>query len=75
MFGSEFIDNTSSVFSFSQLCACLGDKTMFPLGLEQQPVWIGYDPSRNRDGACVVVAPSNCYRGTFYVLEKLPCRT
>ncbi|WP_176013069.1 terminase family protein [Victivallis sp. Marseille-Q1083] len=72
LFGCEFIDDAGSVFSFSQLCACLGDKNLFPPGLDKQPVWIGYDPSRNRDGACiVVVAPPGTYRGTFHVIEKI----
>ncbi|MPN40689.1 hypothetical protein SDC9_188227 [bioreactor metagenome] len=37
------------------------------------PVWIGYDPSRVRDGACIVVlaAPKIHFKGKFYVLEKI----
>ncbi|MDD5597886.1 MAG: hypothetical protein PHV82_08075 [Victivallaceae bacterium] len=35
-------------------------------------VWIGYDPSRSRDGACIVVlAAPKQRRGKFRVLEKI----
>ena len=69
LFGCRFIDDKESVFKFSELKDCLGDAAGFP---KPARVWIGYDPSRVRDGACIaVVAPPESYKGNFYVIEKI----
>jgi len=72
LFNCRFVDDTASVFGYAQLEKCLGDLRNYPAGLAARPVWIGYDPSRSRDGACIVVlAPPTTYRGKFHVLEKI----
>ena len=78
LFECYFIDDTASVFKFTELEKCLGDREEFK-GFDFEaakrwlgPVWIGYDPSRNRDGACIVViAAPLTHRGQFLVLEKI----
>ncbi|MDD4818131.1 MAG: terminase family protein [Victivallaceae bacterium] len=73
LFMCRFIDDKESVFKFAELRECLGDAAGFPK--DPRRVWIGYDPSRVRDGACiVVVAPPDNYKGTFYVIEKITLR-
>ncbi|MEH6649972.1 MAG: terminase family protein [Motiliproteus sp.] len=79
LFECQFIDDTASVFKLAMLEKCLVDRHDWrdfkpdaarPFG--NQPVWIGYDPSRTRDGACiVVVAPPLKPGGKFRVLEKI----
>ena len=72
LFDCWFIDDTAGVFSYAQLEKCLGDLADYPDGIAKRRVWIGYDPSRSRDGASiVVVAPPSSYKGKFYVLEKI----
>ncbi|MEI8244366.1 MAG: terminase family protein [Lentisphaerota bacterium] len=78
LFDCYFIDDSASVFKFSELEKCLSDRIEWKLFKMEEtrpyagPVWIGYDPSRNRDGACiVVVAAPLSHRGKFYVLEKI----
>lgn len=81
LFECYFIDDTASVFKFSDLEKCLGDRAEwkeFKPDAERPyagPVWIGYDPSRNRDGACIVViAAPLTHKGKFLVLEKITLR-
>lgn len=72
-----FIDDTHSVFALADLLACAVDrrdwkdfnpKAARPLG--DKPVWVGYDPSRTRDNASVVVvAPPDHEYPAFRVLE------
>ena len=78
LFCCEFIDDTDSVFKLSELERCIGDSSTWKdfkknsASPYKYPVWIGYDPSRNRDGACiVVVAPPRRVNGKFRVLERI----
>jgi len=74
----EFVDGASSVFKFTHLERCMVDsdhwqdfkpKNKRPFGSRE--VWLGYDPSRTRDNAClVVVAPPTVAPEKFRVLEK-----
>ncbi|MGB6230749.1 MAG: terminase family protein [Litorimonas sp.] len=75
----EFIDAAASIFSLRQLQACMVDSWSVwrdfapfaarPVG--DQAVWIGYDPSRSRDNASVVVVvPPSVPGGLFRVIEK-----
>ncbi|WP_425497742.1 terminase ATPase subunit family protein [Lysobacter arvi] len=79
----EFIDDTLSVFSLSDLQRCMVDSwevwdDFHPLGLRpfgSRAVWIGYDPSLSGDSAAlVVVAPPAVPGGKFRILEKLQFR-
>lgn len=81
LFLCYFIDDSSSVFKFSELEKCLDDidnwKFFKPNDARPYagPVWIGYDPSRSRDGACIVVVASPLtHKGKFHVLEKTTLR-
>ena len=79
LFECEFIDDTHSVFKFSELETCLTDSSRWPdvsptseRPFLNHPVWLGYDPSRSRDGASmVVIAPPLKPGGIFRVLEKI----
>lgn len=76
----QFIDDTASIFKFSDLQACMVDSwaewiddykplAMRPFG--HRPVWVGYDPALTGDSAgCVVLAPPTVPGGKFRVLEK-----
>lgn len=75
----EFMDDTSSVFGFEELLACGVDSLVAwrdfnrtaarPVGLT--PVLVGYDPSRTRDNAALVVLAEPRAKGAPYrVLEK-----
>ena len=75
----QFMDDESSVFGFEELLACGVDSLVAwrdfhrtgarPLG--GQPVLVGYDPSRTRDNAAVVVIAVPEVKGAPYrVLEK-----
>lgn len=75
----EFIDDTESIWPLSVLQKCQVDSwvqwsdfkplSARPMGVK--PVWIGYDPSRTRDGAAViVVAPPAVAGGKFRVVAK-----
>lgn len=75
----EFMDDTSSVFGFEELLACGVDSLVAwrdfnrtlnrPLGLT--PVLVGYDPSRTRDNAALVVLSEPRAKGAPYrILEK-----
>jgi hypothetical protein len=76
LFMCHFIDDSESVFSLAQLLKAqvspLEWKWLDRVKKEHWPVWIGYDPSRSRDGACiVVVVPPRKIGGKFFVIEKL----
>lgn len=79
----QFIDDHVSFFKLAKLQKCLVDSMMDwpdfdpfsdrPFG--DRAVWIGYDPSRTRDDASiVVVAPPDDDKGFYRVLEKLTFR-
>lgn len=79
LFMCEFIDDSSSIWPLSVLQRCLVDSWLkwddfrphAPRPLGDRPVWLGYDPSRVRDGAAVVVvAPPVTSGGKYRVLEK-----
>lgn len=75
----EFIDDAESIFQLNELLLCGVDSLVawrdysrtaaHPLG--DRGVWVGYDPSRTRDNAAVVViSPPNAKGAAFRVLEK-----
>ncbi|MEW5251604.1 terminase ATPase subunit family protein [Microbulbifer discodermiae] len=75
----QFIDDTESVFPLAMMQRCFVDswevwEDIKPFALRPygaRPVWIGYDPGLDGDGAgCVVVAPPAVPGGKFRVLEK-----
>ncbi|OMO28703.1 terminase large subunit domain-containing protein [Vibrio lentus] len=78
LFMCIFVDGASSVFRFSTLEKAMvdisrwqdfkpNDKDPF----DRREVWLGYDPSRTRDNAClVVIAPPIVAVEKFRVLEK-----
>ncbi|MDK2597912.1 terminase large subunit domain-containing protein [Pseudoalteromonas obscura] len=78
LFMCIFVDDADSVFKFSDLEKCLVDCKTWqdhkpnearPFG--NREVWLGYDPSRTRDNATlVVVAPPEKQGERFRVLEK-----
>ncbi|MCL8337706.1 terminase family protein [Pseudomonas mosselii] len=82
LFYCKFIDSTQSAFGLKDLEGCYSDLMLWddydqdddrPFG--NNPVWIGYDPSRTRDDAtCVVVAPPADPGGNFRILEKYSWR-
>lgn len=76
----QFIDDTMSIFALTSLMACMVDALMLwpdvkpfaPRPFADRSVWIGYDPSRSRDDAVIVViAPPLVDGGKFRVLEKI----
>ena len=78
LFMCIFIDDADGVFKFSDLEKCMVDSARWqdhkpnnarPFG--NREVWLGYDPSRTRDNATlVVVAPGEKEGEQFRVLEK-----
>ncbi len=74
----KFVDGSASIFKFNQVMRCMisskqwqdfDPKAKRPFGARE--VWLGYDPSRTRDNAClVVVAPPALPGEKFRVLEK-----
>jgi len=74
----EFVDDTASVFKFNALTKLMFDASKWqdfnpldarPFG--NREVWLGYDPSRTRDNAClVVVAPPIGEKEKFRCLER-----
>lgn len=75
----QFIDDTASIFKFSDLQACGVDSWVEwedikffatrPYGHE--PVWLGYDPARSGDSAgLVILAPPRVPGGKFRVLAR-----
>lgn len=79
LFMCVFVDGNASVFSFSKLEKCMVDAAKWKdvkLGTarpyDNQEVWLGYDPSRTRDNACLIaVAPPKTAAELFRVLEKI----
>ncbi|STQ74592.1 terminase large subunit domain-containing protein [Grimontia hollisae] len=78
LFMCVFVDGNASVFAFSKLEKCMVDASKWkdvnpdtPRPYGNQEVWLGYDPSRTRDNAClVVIAPPKTHAEVFRVLEK-----
>ncbi|WP_325891096.1 terminase large subunit domain-containing protein [Grimontia sp. NTOU-MAR1] len=78
LFMCVFVDDNASVFQFHKLERAMVDtshwKDVTPdtaRPYANQEVWLGYDPSRTRDNAClVVVAPPKTHAELFRVLEK-----
>ena len=78
LFMCIFVDDADSIFKFSDLEKCMVDASRWqdhkpsaaqPFG--NREVWLGYDPSRTRDNATlVVVAPPKKDGEKFRVLEK-----
>jgi len=75
----QFVDDSYSVFTLKELQRCMVDSWVDwndfqPLLIRPfafREVWVGYDPSRTRDDASlVVVAPPIVEGGKFRVLEK-----
>lgn len=76
----EFIDDTLSAFSVSELQSCMVDtleiwddwKPYTPRPLGNQPVWLGYDPSLSRDSAgLVILAAPSTPNGMIRGIERL----
>ncbi len=75
----HFIDDTLGIFRLKELQRCMVDawekwKDVQPM-LERpfgyNEVWVGYDPSRTKDDASLlVVAPPSVKGGKFRILEK-----
>ncbi|MBY7811619.1 terminase ATPase subunit family protein [Vibrio fluvialis] len=78
LFMCIFVDGASSIFEFSKIQKCMVDSGIWqdfksndarPFG--NREVWLGYDPSRSRDNAVLmVVAPPIVAAEKFRVLEK-----
>ncbi|MGL4193202.1 MAG: terminase ATPase subunit family protein [Vibrio sp.] len=78
LFMCEFVDGASSIFEFNKVQKCMVDVEIWqdykpsaerPFGSRE--VWLGYDPSRTRDNAVLmVVAPPIVAAEKFRVLEK-----
>ena len=78
LFMCKFQEEAGHCFQYRDLKKCLSDPSLWdffdPSAARpfSRPVWIGYDPSRRRDGACIaVLAPPEEFGGTFHVLEKI----
>lgn len=78
LFMCVFVDDAASVFKFTDLEKCMTDaarwqdyKPSAPRPFGNREVWLGYDPSRTRDNATlVVVAPPENDGEKFRILEK-----
>lgn len=78
LFMCIFVDGAASIFEFNKVMRCMVESKQWqdfdpqakrPFGARE--VWLGYDPSRTRDNAClVVVAPPALPCEKFRVLEK-----
>ncbi|EKO3565637.1 terminase family protein [Vibrio metschnikovii] len=78
LFMCIFVDGANSIFEFSKIQKCMVDASIWqdfnanadrPFGSRE--VWLGYDPSRTRDNAVLmVVAPPIVAAEKFRVLEK-----
>ncbi|NNN99080.1 terminase [Vibrio sp. B1-2] len=78
LFMCVFVDGASSIFQFNKITKCMVDVAHWqdfdprkarPFG--NREVWLGYDPSRSRDNAVLmVVAPPVLEGEKFRVLEK-----
>lgn len=78
LFMCLFVDGNASVFKFSELEKAMVDishwqdfKPKNKRPFENREVWLGYDPSRTRDNACLmVIAPPIVAVERFRILEK-----
>ncbi|MFC4654364.1 terminase large subunit domain-containing protein [Rheinheimera marina] len=78
LFMCVFVDDALSIFKFTDLERCMVDsahwqdhKPAAPRPFGNREVWLGYDPSRTRDNATlVVVAPPANSGEKFRILEK-----
>jgi uncharacterized protein YjcR len=78
LFMCVFVDGSMSVFKFSHLERAMCDSAHWSdfdskasRPFDSREVWLGYDPSRTRDNAClVVIAPPIVAVEKFRVLEK-----
>ncbi len=78
LFMCVFVDGSMSVFKFNHMERCMVDtshwqdfKPKNKRPFDNREVWLGYDPSRTRDNAClVVIAPPIVAPEKFRVLEK-----
>ncbi|MFA0607256.1 terminase large subunit domain-containing protein [Vibrio amylolyticus] len=78
LYKCEFVDDSASVFKFIQLEKLMVEPKIWqdfkpeePQPFAKRDVWLGYDPSRTRDNAClVVVAPPASSKEKFRVLER-----
>lgn len=79
LFMCQFIDDAESVFPFAWLQRAMVDSwelwsdwhPFAPKPFGQREVWIGYDPSKSRDAAALVVlAPPAVAGGKFRILEQ-----
>lgn len=78
LFMCQFVDDTQSVFKLKDLEKAFSDTALWedyqakaPRPYGNNPVWLGYDPSRTTDAAtCAVLAPPLTPTGRFRVLEK-----
>ncbi|PMJ92849.1 terminase family protein [Vibrio sp. 10N.261.55.A7] len=78
LFMCVFVDGANSIFAFNKITKCMVDsahwqdfkpKEKRPFG--HREVWLGYDPSRTRDNACLmVIAPPEVPGEKFRILEK-----
>ncbi|MGU3188901.1 terminase ATPase subunit family protein [Vibrio cholerae] len=78
LFMCVFVDGASSIFEYNKILRCMVDIEIWqdykpndvrPFGSRE--VWLGYDPSRTRDNAVLmVVAPPIVAVEKFRVLEK-----
>ncbi|HAS4572882.1 TPA: terminase ATPase subunit family protein [Vibrio cholerae] len=78
LFMCVFVDGASSIFEYNKILRCMVDIEIWqdfkpssdrPFGSRE--VWLGYDPSRTRDNAVLmVVAPPIVAAEKFRVLEK-----
>lgn len=75
----QFVDDGDAVFKFEALQRCMVDsweawsdfKPFADRPLGNLPVWVGYDPSRSRDNASlVVIAPPAVQGGKFRIVER-----
>jgi len=79
LFLCQWVDDAASFFTFAELQKCAVDTwdawTDVPDGPNRHtlgPVWIGYDPSRSRDDASVVVVvPPRVAGGAYRVVDRL----
>lgn len=75
----EWVDDASSVFNFTAIEKLMVDEEKWqdyapnePRPFGSREVWLGYDPSRTRDNAClVIVAPPIHEKERFRILKKI----